>query len=371
MGRRARGGGGGGASSASAVCCPKCHTALPRSAFSKAALNAKSGTGPCRGCQDGIRCAGCQEWRAPSEFQEPHSSAPRCGRCLNNAQIDKLLGTPKDEVTHFGAAAAMRLQREAEYALLLVCVRHELHERLVLKRIMEFLRVPYITSYGGNHYCELCDETFEDILAKRHVRMSCPMNSADWAGCPGQRLRYSPGEGFDVAEFRKVAGERWFFRTQVLQWMLDRGDGQPSQKPWVEDRWAPLSAVAEEGKQPSRLPEHLRSQQHRCLEAALEAGEKCLVNRAALAMAKKRGEDPSVSLSRFRDGMRVSGRFCTPKDVEAASALERVRDLGAPPRVLRDVLGSNEAGRQVLWLSPEEAQRVEEQMHQGKRGSRR
>jgi len=293
-----------------------------------------------------------------------------CRSCSGNAQIDKLLQTPKDEVTHFGACGARRLQREAEHTLLFACHIHKIYERSVLQRILDFLRVPFITSYSGMHYCELCDEAFEDVFAKRHLRTSASSATVDWTGCPGQRFFFAAGESYAVEEFRKAGNGRWFFKTQVLQRRPDHVYGMPMHQTWFEPRWAPLLATAE-GRELPTVADHLQSERHRVLETSVSGGGKVLVNHAALRLSRCCNENPTTSLSRLRDGLGVTGRFCTPDDVQSAQSLERVRDVGIPMKTLRDVFPGRR-DQQLLWLTRTELLLAEEDYRvRSKKGSRR
>jgi len=99
------------------------------------------------------------------------------------------------------------------------------------------------------------------------------------------------------------------------------------------------------------LTTHLLSAQHCMLEAAVAAGAKCLVAHAAFTLARELGEQPKVSLNRFRcpSGLGITDRFCTPADVKRARALHRVRDLDMPAKCLRDSTGCD---RHMEWLTP-------------------
>jgi len=350
--------------------CPDCRRSLPKAAFSK------DGGGRCRECTQGFVCAGCNSYLPRSAFED--SSGPpiksfesACRTCRGNAQVDRLLGTPADEVTHFGALAARRLRSEAEYALLLVCHRHGIFHRSVPERILSFARVPYIVSGGGQNYCELCDFTFTEVFARSRVQMApTAVPASEWAGCPGERLHFRGGQWVEVAEFHKSPQSgRWFFMTQELQRRSDRGDGNPSQKPWYEPRWAPLIATLE-GREPTSVAEHLESKKHCDLAALVACGSKIITEHAALDLAKALKERPSTTLSRFRDGLGIDGRFCNPSDTEAARLLQRVRDVDVPPKILREVLPER-GGEALLWLRPEELLRAEEAYRQrSRKGSR-
>lgn len=344
---------------AGSVLCPACHKNLPRSAFSKASL-AGNCIGFCRECVQGVICEGCQQIFPPDKFKDASGTAPLCRSCQGNAQVDRLLQTPKDEVTHFGAWSALLLQREVEYALLLVCYRHNVYERLVLQKILQFMRVPFIISHGGKHYCELCDETFEEMLVKRELRMSTSSKlTTDWLNCPGEHLTFSQGDSYIVAEFRKSSQGCWFFRTQIKTRVLDKGDGISSQRPCFVSYWAPLSATVEY-QELSTLSRHLESARHQSLEAMVVKGQQLLVNHEAMRLASVCCERPTTSLSRIRDGLGITDRFCEAADVERAKCLERVRDLEIPPKFLRSMLPGR-GGQQIMWITPEEFLEVEEQ----------
>merc|ERR1712060_812346 len=85
--------------------------------------------------------------------------------------------------------------------------------------------------------------------------------------------------------------------------------------------WAPLSATLE-GRKPPLLPKHLESSKHKEYEEAISLGRSLLVSRAAIELAGKLDERPTTSLSRFRAGLGITGRFCEPGDPERARRLE-------------------------------------------------
>lgn len=169
---------------ASAVVCSACHKELPRSAFPKNEFSKSGGrknaTPRCRECAQRILCHGCNLWLRPALFHgsEIERGEPRCLRCRENTEIDRLLQTPKDEVTHYGAWKASRLQRETEYAVILVCNSRGLCEQFILRRIIDLLRIPFVASYKSMHYCELCDATFDDSELKKHLTQTLHVATA-------------------------------------------------------------------------------------------------------------------------------------------------------------------------------------------------
>lgn len=366
--------------------CSVCEKDLPRSAFSKAELS-RGGSSRCRDCGLQKQCKGCNEWLLPALLD----GRSRCGKCRENAQVDRLLGTPKDEVTQFGVELALHLDREAEYQLLLVCLRCGLYERMVLQIILDFLRVPFVTTHNGIHFCELCDETFPEVAVKHGqlVQMATLNKEVDWTGCPGPRLPFHPNETYTVAELAKASNDRWFFRTRAksqeslvkpLELQSENSAASPhSFKPPAratartvvsdvcntcslenvsdvhtlsefQSFWAPLDATVE-GRQASPSVVHLNSTIHKAHEAEVAEGRKVLVSRAAIKLATKLGEEATLTLSRFRTGLCLAGRFCEPHHAQLAEQLERVRDVGIPVKFLREVLP---ARQDFLWITPDE-----------------
>lgn len=337
-------------------------------------------------------------WLLPAQLN-PRS---RCRKCQENAQVDKLLQTPKDEVTQFGVEHALRLDREAEHEVLLTCQKCAICERMVLQRILDFLRVPFVTTQNGMHYCELCDIAFGELVVAQgqRVHMSSSHDQIDWKGCPGPRLAFNITENFSVAELRKARNDRWFFRTLVAPPKPTgvaklvpveaeasefappgrqggssssnalAGSDVPSTTPsqTFTSFWAPLDATVEGGL-PSPLMEHLNSTNHKNYEAVVVAGKQTLVGRAAIKLARHFGEEPTLALSRFRAGLGITGRFCEPQHVELAAKLERVRDTGIPVKFLREVLPLRQ---DFLWITPAELWEAEEKHEQRrKRGTRK
>lgn len=328
----------------------------------------------------------------------------RCRKCLENVQVDRLLQTPKDEITHFGVWRALQLQREAEVLLLLACHKYGLWERMVLQRILEFSRVPFITTHSGMHFCELCNKAFAEMSTMQgdHVHMSCShMQKLDWEDCPGPRLAFNIGECFRVAELLKAPSGRWYFRTLAAPPKPPTADEQrPSSNvdeqsdvlteamigvrgrsrgtsrtctgyvatvaTTFESYWAPLDATVE-GMQSSPLAQHLQEQVHRDHEAAVSMGRTLLVSRAAVELAGKLGERPTTSLSRFQAGLGL-GRFCEPAHMEAAGRLERVRDLSIPVKFLREVFPQK---KDFLWITPEECREAEDRYEERSRRNHR
>lgn len=378
--------------------CSDCGKRLPRSAFAKAELN-RGGGGCCRDCAQVLKCGGCNGLFAPAKL----NARSRCRKCDENAQVEKLLQTPKDEVTHFGIEQALRLDREAEHEILLVCQKCGINERLVLQRILDFHRLPYVTTQNGMHFCELCDMTFGELAVTQgqRVQMSAAPEQIDWKGCPSPRLAFNVGDIYSIAELLKTGNDRWFFRTLVApplpavrtkpmpteraeiagftppagQGNISRGSTTPDGEVactatcnTFESFWAPVDATAQ-GRQMSPLLEHVSGSAHKAHEADIASGRTSLVSRAALKMARDLGEEPAMALGRFRAGLELLGRFCEPRDVEAAAKLERVRNLNIPVKFLREVL----PGRQdFLWITPDELWAAEERYEQRrKRGSRK
>eukprot|EP00930_Biecheleria_cincta_P096655 TRINITY_DN88477_c0_g1_i1.p1 TRINITY_DN88477_c0_g1~~TRINITY_DN88477_c0_g1_i1.p1 ORF type:complete len:397 (-),score=45.87 TRINITY_DN88477_c0_g1_i1:114-1304(-) len=367
--------------------CSICAKYLPRSAFAKAEL-ARGGSSRCRDCSNRSQCGGCRLWLLPAQL----GAKSKCLKCQENAQVDRFLQTPKDEVTHFGVERALQLDRDAEHELLLACHKCGLSERMVLQNILDFLRVPYVTTKNALHFCDLCDETFRElaVVQGQTVHMAAPVK--DWTGCPDPRLAFDLGEAYTIAELIKSSQDRWFFRTLTMPRKRaisrsepkrvvtttdnkfsppDRHDGSPvlGVLPTFESFWAPIDAT-EEGRLVSPLMKHLSGSGHKAHEAAVAAGDKLLVSRAAIKLAKNLGNEGSaVSLSRFRDGLGLAGRFCEPKDVELARKLERVRDIEIPVKFLRTIFPQRQ---QFLWISPDEFWEAESKYEQRqKQGTRK
>lgn len=351
--------------------CPECGRRLPRSAFPKSELSG-GGSGRCRDCVAGLRCSGCQEQLPASNFD---AGSRICRTCCGNTQVDRVLQTPKDEVTHFGSVCLQRLEREAEYTLLLVCTRMGLHDQMLLRNIFRFLRVPYITSQNGLHYCELCDTSFSEtpIVVGSRLRMTMMSSAAKWTHCPchTSKLRFTAGETHVVAEVKQVEDGTWFFKVQA------RGRGRAAidagPQPHFTPLWAPVSATNAAGRPPP-LAEHLASETHRRLEDFLASGTALLVSHAALKISKQLQERVSLSLSRFKTGLGLVDQFCTPADVEQAERLERVRDAGIPAKFLRAHAGGQD--RDLVWMTPEALAAATEAYEQrqretGKRSGRR
>eukprot|EP00933_Yihiella_yeosuensis_P022383 TRINITY_DN1762_c0_g1_i3.p1 TRINITY_DN1762_c0_g1~~TRINITY_DN1762_c0_g1_i3.p1 ORF type:complete len:412 (-),score=90.41 TRINITY_DN1762_c0_g1_i3:712-1947(-) len=382
--------------------CSACAKKLPRSAFAKAELN-RGGSGRCRDCGNRTQCKGCQQLLLPTQLD----SKSICRKCRENTQVDRFLQTPKDEITHFGVEKALRLDKEAEHELLLSCHKCGLCERMVLQNILDFLRVPFVTTQNGMHFCELCDETFSELAVAQgqKVRMLTQCVKIDWADCPGPRLTFHVSETYTISELVKTAKGRWFFRTLAKPPKKpelkkeptpghdssadsttvsesaaaspdkfsppDRTEGSTSSAvPKFESFWAPLDAT-EEGRQTSPLIDHLKSNTHSAHEAAVNAGEKILISRAALKLARENpgSGEANTAFSRFRDGLSIAGRFCEPRQVELAKKLERIRDVGIPVQFLRDLFPSKQS---FLWISPEELWEAEEKYEKrAKKGQRK
>ena len=211
MTRQSRGGSGPG------TWCSSCRRALPRSVFQRSELSASSDTRRCRDCAGRFLCSGCHVILPLAQLGQTAFRRRVCLQCKENAQIDRLLLTPKDEVTHHGPWRALQLQRGAEYELMLVCNRHGVHEPSVLQNIVSFNRVPFVVSYGGMHHCELCDEAFSEVPTLHRVRMVELPRLTDWAGCPGDPLAVQPCFTFAVSEVRRSGNGNWFFRTLARQ----------------------------------------------------------------------------------------------------------------------------------------------------------
>lgn len=376
----------------SSLQCPSCKRRRPRSAFTRIELGS-NGLGRCRDCCFSARCRGCQEWLSPEHFESTSSGIAWdfCKRCKMNTAVDKLLQTPKDEVTHFGPMRVLRLAREAEYALLLSLNRKGLYEEMLLRRIVAFLRVPFVTTQNGVHYCELCDHSFPEApaAAGQRLKMTIASNSASWGGCPypSARLQFLPGESHTAVEVCQGTDGSWFFKTQVKA----RGK-QASEEhaggvlPQFVALWAPVSAT-ELGLRPSPQAQHLATEAHRGLEVPVLSGERLLLHRAALRLAKQLHERPGISLSRFVAGLGISERFCCPADVASAGKLERVRDVDVPLKFLREYFDGRPKdawrppglasflggpGREILWLPPDQVMEAQDAYEQhGRRGAGR
>mmetsp|Transcript_69614 Transcript_69614/g.193738 ORF Transcript_69614/g.193738 Transcript_69614/m.193738 type:complete len:406 (-) Transcript_69614:64-1281(-) len=380
--------------------CSGCGKRLPRSAFAKAELS-RGGASRCRDCAQRVQCGGCSSWLLPAQID----AKATCRKCRENVQVDRLLKTPKDEVTHFGIERVLQLDRQAEHEILFACQRCGISERMVLQRILDFLRVPYVATHNGMHFCELCDTTFGEVVVNpgQRVRMATASNRINWAGCPGPRLVFSLGDKHTVAELRKASNDRWFLRalaaplkppgaiehdaTEQKHAMVANHFVPPVEissdsacgiadscvhamtlSRSFESFWAPLDATVE-GQQPPPLMEHLASSSHKFHEAAIAACEKVLVSRAAISLARKLGEEPVMALSRFRAGLGLEGRFCEPRHFELAAKLERVRDANIPVKFLRDALP---ARKDFLWITSAELWEAEEKYEQRrKRGIRK
>jgi len=350
--------------------CSECGRRLPRSAFPKSELSGAGG-GRCRDCVVGVKCSGCQVYLGASRFD---AGSRVCRTCSGNTQLDLVLQTPKDEVTHCGALRVQRLEREAEYALLLVCTRRGLHDQMLLRKVLSFLRVPYITSQNGLHYCELCDTSFSEspVAVGARLRMTMMSSAANWTHCPryAAKLRFTAGETHVVNEVRKVEDGTWFFKVQAKVRGRAAMDAGPN--PSFMPLWAPVSATDAAG-QPSPLAEHLACETHRRLEDCVGLGTVVLVSQAALKISKQLQERVSLSLSRFKTGLGLVDRFCTPADVEQATCLERVRDAEIPAKFLRAYAGAQD--RELVWMSRETLSAAMEayeqkQLDMGKRSRR-
>lgn len=343
---------------------------MPRQFFTKG-KTLRNGGQLCRQCAKHAVCAGCNQYLPSGDLDAQGC----CRRCTENEQIDRFLQTPKDEVSHFGMLEARKAQTEADYAVLLVCQRLGLHERMVAQRILEFSRLPHMLTQKGMHHCELCDETFSEVAPLKKVRMAMPVTEcveADWAECPGERLHFFAGQSCKVLELRRTEGGIWFFRTQGRRRRPEQPERQrPEDLVLVsESCWGPLSAT-EEARRTSALVAHLRSERHRKLEDSVSSGRLRLVKHAAATLAKQLGERPTTSLSRFQEGLGITERFCSPVDVDRAAQLERVRDLDIPIKFMRLVLPGRQ-DQQLLWITREELLQVEEEYEKrGKRGARR
>eukprot|EP00931_Biecheleriopsis_adriatica_P065278 TRINITY_DN39869_c0_g1_i1.p1 TRINITY_DN39869_c0_g1~~TRINITY_DN39869_c0_g1_i1.p1 ORF type:complete len:465 (+),score=79.93 TRINITY_DN39869_c0_g1_i1:117-1397(+) len=400
--------------------CTSCGKRLPRSMFAKAELN-RGGNGRCRECAHGVFCKGCNSWLVQAEV---HGKST-CRKCQENAQVDRLLQTPKDEVTHFGVEHVLRLDRETEHEALLVCQMCGISERMVLQRILDFIRVPFVATRNGMHFCELCNETFPQLPVSQGQRVCMDPGGGkiDWTGCPGLRLAFIPGEVFTVAELVKTPNDRWFFRTLATppkppkptagtsaantkqnthfgnQISVSAGssnacpDGAKSSGqlekmsshfappmrgkdlisgsyaalPTFASFWAPLDATLE-GRRPSPLVQHLGSTSHKAFETVVASGCQMLVSRAALKLARELGESPTMSLSRFQAGLGITDRFCDSEQAANAAKLERVRDSHIPVKFLREVLPSRQ---DFVWITAAELCEAEEKYEQKRKRSSR
>lgn len=217
-------------------------------------------------------------------------------------------------------------------------------------------------------------------MEQGHVlHMAIPVEKIDWNGCPGPRLAANIDVNYTVAELRKTTCDRWFFRTlikptkvtnagpssgpQVSQNSAEKGYPKLGAGLAFESFWAPLDATIE-GRHISPLFEHLHGKVHRDHEECVASGSKLLVSRAAISVAKKVGEDPAMSLGRFRAGLGLASRFCEPKDVERAEQLQRVRDVNIPVKFLREALP---ARTDFLWITTDELWEAEDKYEQQRR----
>jgi len=214
------------------------------------------------------------------------------------------------------------------------------------------------------------------------VQMATQNESIDWTGCPNPHLIFCLNEKYTVAQLSKMPNDRWYFRT--LSRLPDdhvpsqhsstsparvagRAVSNSSSSNTFESFWAPLSATVE-GQLPSPSITHLSGNVHKSHEEAVAAGCKLPVSRAAIKLAKKLGEEPSLTLSRFQVGLGLVGRFCEPCHVEAAEKLERVRDVGIPVKFLREVLPVRES---FLWITTSEFWEAQERYEQRRKKSSR
>eukprot|EP00928_Gymnodinium_smaydae_P082125 TRINITY_DN65538_c0_g1_i1.p1 TRINITY_DN65538_c0_g1~~TRINITY_DN65538_c0_g1_i1.p1 ORF type:complete len:437 (-),score=35.59 TRINITY_DN65538_c0_g1_i1:79-1389(-) len=330
--------------------CTLCRRRLPRSAFPKAELSrGGSGHGRCRDCVAKEVCHGCQQLLPPSSLC---ASSKLCATCRGNAHVDRVLQTPKDEVTHCGALRAQGMDRESEYNLFLVCSRRGLHDRMLLRRILSYFRIPYVVSQNGFHYCELCDTSFPEapICAGAKLQMMVDAQHANWKECPcaDAKLPFLFGDSHVVSEVRQMRNGAWFFRTRTAlrTILLPNADSHPR----FESLWAPLSAT-DAARRPSPLAAHLSSNTHRELEESVVSRTSLLVSRAAHQISRELNENPSLSLSRFRAGLGLVDRFCSPCDVERAKRLERVRDADVPAKFLREHVGARD--KELVWITTE------------------
>lgn len=89
------------------------------------------------------------------------------------------------------------------------------------------------------------------------------------------------------------------------------------------------------------LGSHLQYGHHCALLASLARGDYVLVSHEAIAMSKQRDESVRVSLSRFRDGLGIRGRFCSPLDCKLAKNLRQVKTLDFPEAFVKEMLPPN------------------------------
>lgn len=139
----------------------------------------------------------------------------------------------------------------------------------------------------------------------------------------------------------------------------ERSDAEP--EPVVAHaRWAPLDAT-NEARLPSTLTLHRRCKSH---QAAERSGFLPL-GRASLDLSAKLKEDPSTTLSRFREGLKLEDGLCRNSDVEGAAALQRPHNSKIPVKFLKSVLSQPH----LPWVTPDQLSLAEKQFQQ--RGWRR
>lgn len=291
----------------------------------------------------------------------------RCKDSKDSVQIDKMLQTPKDEVTRFGPLEALQLRLQVDLTFLLVCYRRGLWDRPILQRILEMSRPPFITSHNFMHYCEVCDVVFEECALRpgQKLHASVPSRSAVWDGCPGGRLKFIEGECFTAAEIRKTSNGAWFFKAEVRHYPRRGEEGVVEDQfaPMFKFLWAPVFAFAE-GRQADLLAAHLRIPQHAARAEAVTIGQAHLLSRAASLLARDLGESTATSLSRFRTGLGLQLHLCSSADVERARRLESLKNAQLPLKMVQEVFPE---AKQLVWITPEQLMDLEEENQQRRR----
>jgi len=328
-----------------ALNCSACSRWLPRGAFPKP----QKGRGEdrqCRSCSQKVQCKSCNEKFAVSSIQSNcrSSSDILCPKCKDSFQFDTFLQTPKDELGRSCIWDAIFLQRKADFTALLTCYRFGIFEKSILQRIMCYARLPHMLSLGGMHYCELCNETFQEVSVPKRLRMRISHKKAEWDGCPGVQLKFTHGSAFDVSELRRVANGNWFFRTLVKR-RADKNRGSENQAQF-DAYWAPLSATIHESES-NPVHNHIMQEKHLSLQTEVCSGSLCVVWRAASQLARRLGEHPRTSQSRFSDGLQITQTTCSPHEVEQAAFLQRNISLRR---------NSKHDSTENMWMNPAQIQ---------------
>jgi len=111
------------------------------------------------------------------------------------------------------------------------------------------------------------------------------------------------------------------------------------------------------------LGSHLQYGHHCSVLASLTKGDTVLLSQEAIDMGKQRDECVSVSLSRFRVGLGIHGRFCSPLDVKLAKNLRQVSSLEFPEAFVKEMLPRHRS----LWITPAEYNKMNNEYQQRKK----